>query len=281
MKLDVEGYQTHWHPEEICEDIPDTPDTHFFYFAWDRLVRLSAMSGARGRVLDVACGNARDITWISQHGWEAVGLDPSPPQLRDARRSASDARVRIHLVQGVAEFLPFKPDAFDSLICKSALDHLVDRDGAMREFARAVRPAGRAVVSVNNYGGLTVRTSRLIYRLLRLVRPAMRQRRFMWDSPVPWQHTYECTYENTRALGAPHFDVSESYGVSFLWGFPGWGRFLAVWPQAVHHLMLRAVNRLARPFPKRADVSVFVWRPRKGAAQATEREAAVAAQRAN
>ena len=28
-KIDLNQYQTHWHPEEICEDIPDTPDTFF------------------------------------------------------------------------------------------------------------------------------------------------------------------------------------------------------------------------------------------------------------
>ncbi len=45
MKVDVEAYQTHWHPEEICEGFPDTPET-FFVLGWyasaPRLARRAA-----------------------------------------------------------------------------------------------------------------------------------------------------------------------------------------------------------------------------------------------
>lgn len=263
MKLDVEAYQTHWHPEEICEDIAGTPDTWFFFYAWDRMVRLSAVHGRPGRVLDVACGNARDITWISGLGWEGWGLDSSVQQLQDARESAEKAGQRIHLVRGVAEWLPFRPGVFDSLICKSALDHFVDRDGVMREFVRVLDPQGRAVVSANNYGGFTVRASRVLYRIYRAVWRPARQRQFLWDTPVPLQHTYECDFENTRALGQPHFEEIDRYGVSLLWGFPGWSRLLTFIPSKVREIMLRALNRAARRLPRWADAVVFVWRPKQ------------------
>ncbi len=203
---------------------------------------------------------------FDRSGWEGRGLDPSHLQLRDARQAAKEAGQEINLVRGVAEWLPFKPGVFDSLICKLALDHFVDRDGAMREFDRALRPRGRAVLSVNNYGSLGTRLSRVLYRLLRLAWPPARTKRFLWDSPVPFQHTYECTFENTRALGEPHFRTLDCYGVSLFWGVPGWGRFLSLFPQGVHHIMLRGVNRAARWLPRLADVVVFVWQP-KGAAQ--------------
>ncbi len=263
MNLDVEAYQTHWHPEEICEDISGTPDTWFFFFAWDRLVQLSAMHRAPGRALDVACGNARDITRMSGLGWEACGLDSSLQQLQDARRGASEAGQRIHLVRGVAEWLPFRAGVFDSLICKSALDHLVDRPGAMREFVRVLQPDGRAVVSANNYGSFTTRASRLLYRIYRAVWPPARKRQFLWDTPVPLQHTYECTFENTRALGVPCFEEVQRYGVSLLWGFPGWSRLLTFIPSKVRELILRGLNRLARHLPRWADAVVFVWRPKR------------------
>ncbi len=263
MKVDVEAYQTHWHPEEICEAFPDTPETFFVFFAWDRLVRLSASAGPPGRVLDVACGDARDITSLSELGWEGWGLDPSALQLLDARGAAKEAGQRINLVRGVAEWLPFRPGVFDSLICKSALDHFVDRDGAMREFVRVLGPNGRAVVSVNNYGSFTTRFSRLLYRLVRAVWTPARRKQFLWDTPVPYQHTYECTFDNTRALGQPHFTETDRYGVSLLWGFPGWGRFLSIFPQGIRHIMLRALNRVAQRLPRLADVVVFVWRPKR------------------
>ncbi len=261
-KIDLGQYQTHWHPEEICEDIPDTPDTFFTYFAWDRLVRLSAAHGAHGRVLDVACGNGRDVVALSEMGWEGWGIDPSHLQLRDALQAARTQGKRINLIRGVGEWLPFQPGTFDSLICKSALDHFVEHDRAMSEFARVLSPRGRAVVSVNNYESLTIRASRIIYRIMRALSPAARRRHFMWDSPVPWQHTYECTYSNTKFIGEPYFDTVEAYGVSLFWGFPGWGRFLSIWPKALGFVMLRGVNKLARRLPRLADISVFVWQPK-------------------
>jgi ubiquinone/menaquinone biosynthesis C-methylase UbiE len=261
-QIDLNQYQTHWHPEEICDDIPNTPDTFFVYYAWDRLVRRSAAGGRAGRILDVACGNARDIVALADMGCEVWGLDPSHLQLRDAREAARRENKELNLVRGVGEWLPFKPGTFDSLINKSALDHFVEHDRAMSEFARVLRPGGRAVVSVNNYAGLTTQASRLLYRLVRKAWPQARSRHFMWDSPVPWQHTYECTYDNTKEIGAPYFKIKEAYGVSLFWGFPGWGRFLSIWPKTISFGILRAVNRLARPIPHMADVSVFVWQPK-------------------
>jgi SAM-dependent methyltransferase len=263
MKADATAFQTHWHSDDAAGGLPDTPDTAFLFFAWDRLVRLSAAAGPPGRVLDVACGDARDIAALSRKGWEGWGLDPSPLQLRDARKAVAESGWRINLVQGVAEWLPFKPGVFDSLICKSALDHFADHDGAVRGFARVLRPEGRAVVSFNNYGGLSVRAGRLLYRIVRALWPRARSKHFLYDSPVPMHHTCECTFDNIRALGDPYFDVADSYGVSFFWGLPGWGRFLSLIPQRrIANGILRVINRLAMPLPRWADVTVFVWRPK-------------------
>lgn len=269
MKIDVGAYQTHWHPEDICEDIPSTPDSSFIFFMWDRLVGRSASAGRAGRVLDVACGDARDILSLNRSGWEGWGLDPSPLQLRDARKAAEEAGQRIHLVQGVAEWLPFKQGAFDSLICKSALDHFVDRDRAMRGFARVLRSKGRAVVSVNNYRSLGTRSSRVLYRVLRVVWPPARKKHFHWDSPVPFHHMYECTLDNSRELGRPYFDEVDCYGVSLFWGFPGWGRLLSFLPRRVRGLMLRALDTLARRLPRWADIVVLVWQPKESAKQSS------------
>ncbi len=263
MKVDVEAYQTHWHSDELLGIIPPTLDTYFLFGWWDRFVQGSASAGKAGRVLDVACGDARDIAFMSHGGWEGWGLDPSHLQLRDARKTAREEGKRINLVQGVAEWLPFREGVFDSLICKSALDHLVDREGAMREFVRVLNPAGRAVVSVNNYGSFTTRFSRMLYRIARAVWPPARSKLFLWDSPVPRFHSWECTFDNTQALGEPYFRVVECYGVSLLWGFPGWGRLLSFFPSRFSATVLRGLDKLARRVPRLADVVVFVWRPKR------------------
>ena len=265
MKIDVERYQTHWHPEELSGGaFAHTAGTVLVLNAWDAAAQASAhANGPPGRVLDTACGNARELAGLSSLGWEAIGMDPSREQLRDARDNARRRGQTVQFVRGVAEWLPFKPDVFDCLICKSALDHFVETERAARDFARVVRPGGRAVVSANNYGGITIRLSRLYYSLLRAVRPSSRKKRFIWDSPVPIEHTYECTFENTEALGAPYFDTLETYGVSLLWGLPVWTRFLGLMPLAVRVQIVGLLNRIARRTPRHADIFVFVWRPKK------------------
>ena len=260
--MDTTGYQTHWHADEICDSIANNPTTSFIFSAWDQMVQKSAAQGEPGRVIDIACGNARDVRKLSEKGWEPVGMDPSMEQLRDAQTANQESAQYVHLVRGVGEFLPFREDVFNSLICKSALDHLVDRDQAMGECRRVIAPTGRAVVSVNNYGGFTVSVSRLFYRVARAIWPPARREHFVWDTPVPQQHTYECTFTNTRDLGRPHFDLIEQYGVSLLWGFPGWGTVMSMLPSVVRRSFVRGVHEVARRLPRFADVCVFVWRPK-------------------
>ncbi len=262
MKVDVQAYQTHWHSDELLGIMPRTLDAYLLFGWWDRFVQESAGAGkGGGRVLDVACGDARDIASMSHAGWEGWGLDPSPLQLRDARKTALEGGMRINLVQGVAEWLPFKEGVFDSLICKSALDHLVDREGTMREFVRVLHPEGRAVVSINNYGGFTIRVSRWLYWIFRAVWPPARSKLLLWDSPVPRFHSWEYTFHNTRALGEPYFRVVRTYGVSLLFGFPGWGRFLSFLPVRFGTILVSGLDKLARRVPRLADVAVFVWQP--------------------
>ena len=281
-KFDVTPYQTHWHPEEICGTFPATPDTYFLFGRWDALVRRSAADWrVWGRVLDVACGNARDIAALNERGWEGWGLDPSPLQLRDAKEAAERSGRRINLIQGVSEWLPFKQGMFDAVICKSALDHFVDLEGGMSEFVRVLKPDGRAVVSVDNYRSLSTRFSRFLYRILRLAWPPARRKHLFWDSPVPRQHMYECTFQNTRDLGRPYFVELESYGVSLLWGFPGWGRFLSLSPARISSIILRSLNQVARRVPRLADVVVFVWQPTGTASAGTEVESVRKSQRAD
>lgn len=262
-----EAYQIDWHPEELSHGIPSTPDTALVFSAWDRLVRLSASAGEPGRVLDVACGDGRDILSLSGLGWEVWGLDASRLQLRDARKAAEEAGQRINLVRGVAEWLPFKQGVFDSLICKSALYHFADPEEAVRGFALVLRPKGRAVVSVVQFSSLSSRSSRLLYRVARAIWPPARRKRFFWDNPVPFQQTYVYSADSCRALGELYFSEVDCYGVSLLWGFPGWGRFLSFLPNVISKIVVRVLDKLARHLPRLADVVVFVWQPKESEGQ--------------
>jgi SAM-dependent methyltransferase len=257
-------YQSHWHPDEISDpDHPGNPDTTYLFDTWDQLVRDCANAGPPGRLIDIGCGNARDVAALTQSGWEAWGLDISQRQLQEARRLVAEGGQQVPLIRAICEYAPFPDATFDVVMCKSVLDHFVDRDRIFREFLRMVKPGGRLILSANNYEGLTPRVCRPLYALLRrlrLIKPEIERHRF-WDSPVPYEHTYEVTYTNLRDLGRRWVGEPEvSLGVSLFWGFPGWGRLLKRLPKGVSTAMLKLLDRPARSWPRIGDVVVFVWR---------------------
>lgn len=98
-------------------------------------------------VLDVATGTglvAAEL--VRRSGARVVGLDQSEPMLARARaRMEGDPRLamRVELVRGEAEALPFPAASFDALSFTYLLRYVEDPDATLRELARVVRPGGR------------------------------------------------------------------------------------------------------------------------------------------
>jgi SAM-dependent methyltransferase len=110
-------------------------------------------AGPHARVLDVGCGDGRHIAIAAERRTYAVGVDYDPAELRKskarlgrARLAATGARVDrpapVDLIAADASHLPFRPDAFDAVICTETLEHLPDDTAAMREIARVLTPGG-------------------------------------------------------------------------------------------------------------------------------------------
>ncbi len=71
-----------------------------------------------------------------------VALEPEPTMLRNARRRALGAGARVHLVQGVAEALPFKDGAFDIVVATLTLCTVPDPRRAVEEAGRVLARGG-------------------------------------------------------------------------------------------------------------------------------------------
>lgn len=102
-------------------------------------------------VLDVACGTGALARAASQRVGPAgrvVGLDINEGMLGVARRLRPDIEWRL----GDAADLPFDADAFDAVLCQSALMFFPDPTQALREMRRVCRPGGTVAVQV--YAGL-------------------------------------------------------------------------------------------------------------------------------
>lgn len=87
------------------------------------------------RVLDAGCGGGGFVDFLSETGFEAVGVDLHAQFLEVARRS----EFRGRFVQGDVSRLPFRDKVFDSTFCFDVLEHIDDDAAALREFARVTK----------------------------------------------------------------------------------------------------------------------------------------------
>ncbi len=99
------------------------------------------------RVLDVACGTgvlAIPAARAVEPGGSVVGLDLNSGMLAVAGRKAPQIEWR----EAPAEKLPFDDESFDAVVSQFGLMFFTDKEGAIREIARVLRPGGRFAIAV-------------------------------------------------------------------------------------------------------------------------------------
>lgn len=94
------------------------------------------------RILDIGCGDAGVPIAFAHAGARATGLEPGFASLLRGRIRAEEHRVRVPLVRGVAEALPFPDRSRDLVILDNVLEHVTDRDRTLAEIHRILRPDG-------------------------------------------------------------------------------------------------------------------------------------------
>lgn len=96
------------------------------------------------RVLDAGCGGGTPVLERLDRETGAVGVDFSREQLGLASAAVPDAA----LAQADMTRLPFADDSFDAVVAYYSLIHvpLEEHPAVLEEFARVLRPGGRALV---------------------------------------------------------------------------------------------------------------------------------------
>ncbi len=110
-------------------------------------------SGIAGRTLDLGCGFGRHALALSEAGLDVVGLDRSAELLHHSRMLPDAVRLAGRLVRADFRTLPFRDEAFDSVLMLFStfgyLDDAGNRD-VLGELARVLRPGGRAALDLMN-----------------------------------------------------------------------------------------------------------------------------------
>lgn len=106
-----------------------------------------------GPTADIGCGSGRDTAWLDEHGYPAIGYDPSEGLLVEARRRYP--RLRFHRA-ALPELDGVAAGSFTNVLCDTVIMHL-GRDAigpAVRKLTSILEPEGTLLLSwrVNDGG---------------------------------------------------------------------------------------------------------------------------------
>ena len=104
--------------------------------------RRELLAGLSGRVLELGAGNGLTFPYYPEAVSEVVAVEPEA-YLRDrAHEAAAASRIRVTVVDAVADRLPFPDESFDAAVASLVLCSVPDQSVALAELRRILRPTG-------------------------------------------------------------------------------------------------------------------------------------------
>jgi len=133
------------------EKIQANPIVEFEQHVRSRTV-LELLSPGRGeKILDIGCGNARDISYIVEQGAQVIGIDISEGMVTEAKMDLEKLGYKnITLEVGDAMQLNYADSEFDKVLCSEVIEHIPDAEKALDEIWRILKPGGILVLSTPN-----------------------------------------------------------------------------------------------------------------------------------
>ena len=108
-------------------------------------LRRGLLRHASGRVLEVAAGTGKNLNYYPRDS-QIVALDLSREMLKVARKRAAKLSMPVSFLTADAEALPFRDDAFDTVVSSLSTCTFPNPVAAVKEMARVCRPGGRVLL---------------------------------------------------------------------------------------------------------------------------------------
>jgi len=104
------------------------------------------------RILEVGCGLGGFCINIASKGGKVIGLDVSSSAIHSGKKLAKQSGVssQLDFVIGDAQFLPFKDQTNDLVICSETLEHVMNYEKALCELVRVIDRSGYLCMTVPN-----------------------------------------------------------------------------------------------------------------------------------
>ena len=129
---------------QVSEDAAKVYEDFFLpalFQEWSPIVAEAAQIQDGYRVIDIACGTGALAILVSDHvgpKGSVTGVDINAGMLNIASEKAPD----IDWQKAPAELLPFEDASFDCAVCQFGLMYFENREKALREMMRVLRPDG-------------------------------------------------------------------------------------------------------------------------------------------
>ncbi|MEZ5044631.1 MAG: class I SAM-dependent methyltransferase [Saprospiraceae bacterium] len=115
-------------------------------YLFDQLLK-GRFAGCK-KILDVGCGQGRNIVYFLQNGFEVYGIDQNLEAIEAVRRlskALAPKHADNHFVVGKVEEMPFATETFDLVICNAVLHFAKDDkhfEQMLRSIWRVIKPGG-------------------------------------------------------------------------------------------------------------------------------------------
>jgi ubiquinone/menaquinone biosynthesis C-methylase UbiE len=93
-------------------------------------------------VIEVGAGNGLNFPHHPAAVSEVVAVEPEPCLYERAAKAAREAPVKVSVVAGVAEALPFEAGSLDAGVASLVLCSVTDQRQSLAELYRVIRPGG-------------------------------------------------------------------------------------------------------------------------------------------